>query len=50
MITAGKKDTEIAGKLSVSEGYVRNQLIFIRDKLNLRNSKELAVWGAKAGL
>jgi len=50
LITAGKKDAEISKELSVSEGYIRNQLVDIRDKLGLRNSKELAVWGAKAGL
>jgi DNA-binding NarL/FixJ family response regulator len=50
LITAGKKDTEIARELFVSEGYIRNQLVVIREKLGLRNSKELAVWGAKAGL
>jgi len=50
LITAGKKDTEIAGELFISEGYLRNILVEIREKLGLRNSKELAVWGAKMGL
>ncbi len=50
LITAGKKDSEISRELFISEGYIRNQLIVIREKLGLRNSKELAVWGAKAGL
>ena len=50
LITAGKKDAEISKELTVSEGYIRNQLVDIRDKLGLRNSKELAVWGAKAGM
>lgn len=50
LITAGKKDTEIAGELYLSEGYLRNILVEIREKLGLRNSKELAVWGAKMGL
>lgn len=49
-ITAGKKDAEIAKELYISEGYLRNQLVSIREMLGLRNSKELAVWGARAGL
>lgn len=50
LITDGKKDSEIAGKLFISEGYLRNILVELREKLGLRNSKELAVWGAKMGL
>jgi len=34
----------------MSEGYLRNQLMAIRTMLGLRTSKELAVWGARAGL
>ncbi len=49
-ITAGKKDAEIAKELFVSEGHLRNQLVSIRELLGLRNCKELAVWGARAGL
>jgi len=50
MLTAGKRDSEIARDLFMSEGYLRNQLMTIRTALGLRNSKELAVWGARAGL
>jgi DNA-binding NarL/FixJ family response regulator len=50
LLTEGKTNAEIAGELFLSEGYVRNQLVEIREKLGLRNSKELAVWGAKMGL
>lgn len=50
LITAGKKNSEIAKELYLSEGYLRNILVEIREKLGLRNSKELAVWGAKMGL
>ncbi|HOU09434.1 MAG TPA: response regulator transcription factor [Clostridiales bacterium] len=50
MLTAGKKDSEIARDLFMSEGYLRNQLMAIRTMLGLRTSKELAVWGARAGL
>ncbi len=50
LITAGKKDNEIAKELFISEGHLRNKLVEIREKLGLRNSKELAVWGARMGL
>jgi len=50
LITAGKKDAEIAGELYIDEGYLRNQLVTIRGILGLRNSKELAAWGARVGL
>lgn len=50
LITEGRTNSEIAATLFLSEGYVRNQLVVIREKLGLRNSKELAVWGAKMGL
>jgi len=50
LLTAGKKDSEIAEALYMSDGYLRNQLMIIRTALGLRNSKELAVWGARAGL
>lgn len=50
MLTAGKRDSEIARVLFISEGYLRNQLMTIRTTLGLSNSKELAVWGARAGL
>jgi len=50
LLTKGKTNSEIAAELFISEGYVRNQLLEIRDKLGLRNSKEMAVWGAKMGL
>jgi len=50
LVTAGKKDSEISKELFISEGYVKNQLAIIREKLGFRNSKELAVWGARMGL
>lgn len=50
LITAGRRDAEIAKELYISEGYLRNQLADIRERLGLRNCKELAVWGARAGL
>lgn len=50
LVTAGKSDKEIAKELYLAEGYVRNELSRIREVLCLSNSRELAVWGAKAGL
>lgn len=50
LMTAGRTHAEIARHLHLSEGHIRNQLVAIRDKLNLRNSLELVAWGAKMGL
>ena len=50
LITAGRKNAEIASELFISEGHVRNTLAEIFRKVEVRNSKELAVWGAKHGL
>lgn len=50
LMTSGKNNIEIAKHLHLSEGYIRNQLVIIREKLNLRNSLELVAWGAKLGL
>jgi DNA-binding NarL/FixJ family response regulator len=50
LVTVGKTDNEIAEMLFIAPGHVRNTLGAIRDKLNMRNSKELAVWGARMGL
>ena len=50
LVTAGKTDAEIADSLHLDHGHVRNKLAQIREKLGLRNSKELAVWGARMGL
>ena len=50
LITAGRKNSEISSELFLSEGHVRNTLAEIFLKVEVRNSKELAVWGAKRGL
>ncbi len=50
LVTAGKKDLEIAEAMFMDSGYVRNCLYYIREKLGLRNAKELAVFGARMGL
>ena len=49
-ITAGRKNSEIADVLFISEGTVKNHITTILEKLQLRNCKELAVWGARHGL
>ena len=50
LVTKGKTDTQIAKELFLSEGYVRNLLVKIRKKVGAKNSRELAVWGAKNDL
>jgi len=50
LVTEGRTDQEIALQLCMDHGHVRNRLSQIREKLGLRNSKELAVWGARMGL
>lgn len=49
-ITAGKKNSEIASEIYTTEGVVKNIITKVLEKLNLRNCKELAVWGARRGL
>jgi DNA-binding NarL/FixJ family response regulator len=50
LITAGKKNSEIAKEIYTTEGVVKNHITKILAKLDLRNCKELAVWGARHGL
>ncbi len=50
LITAGKKNSEIANEIYTTEGVVKNHITKILSKLELRNCKELAVWGARHGL
>ena len=40
---------EIAGKLSLSEGTVRNSLSIILSKLALRDRTQLAIWAVQTG-
>ena len=40
---------EIAGKLSLSEGTVRNNLSTILSKLDLRDRTQLAIWAVQTG-
>ncbi len=50
LMTSGKNNAEIARILYLSEGHIRNQQVTIREKLKLRSSLELVVWGARMGL
>lgn len=40
---------EIAAKINLSEGTVRNSLSVILSKLNLRDRTQLAIWAVQTG-
>ena len=46
----GMSNREIAEKLSLSEGTVRNSLSMALSKLNLRDRTQLAIWSVQTGL
>ena len=50
LIVKGKKNSEIAEELFFSEGTVRNNVSSMMSKLGCKNSRDLAVYGLKAGL
>ena len=50
LVVSGKKNAEIAAELFLSEGTVRNYISSMLSKLRCKNSRDLAVWGIKAGL
>jgi len=50
LIVNGKKNSEIAAELFFSEGTVKNYISRILSKLGCKNSRDLAVFGIKAGL
>lgn len=48
-VGSGLSNKEIAAKLSLSEGTVRNSLSTILGKLNLRDRTQLAIWAVQTG-
>ena len=49
LVGRGMSNQEIAGKLSLSEGTVRNSLSSILKKLDLRDRTQLAIWAVQTG-
>lgn len=49
LIGRGMSNKEIAGKLALSEGTVRNSLSVILSKLDLRDRTQLAIWAVQTG-
>lgn len=50
LVGRGLSNKEIADKLSLSEGTVRNSLSVVLGKLNLRDRTQLAIWAVQTGL
>ena len=50
LVGCGLSNKEIAGKLFLSEGTVRNALSSALSKLNLRDRTQLAIWAVQNGL
>lgn len=50
MISRGMSNKEIASKLCLSEGSVRNYLSSILRKLDLRDRTQLAIWAVQTGV
>lgn len=50
LISRGMSNKEIATKLCLSEGSVRNYLSSILRKLDLRDRTQLAIWGVQTGV
>jgi len=50
LVGRGLSNREIADKLSLSEGTVRNSLSSALGKLNLRDRTQLAIWSVQTGL
>ena len=46
----GESNKEIAAKLFLSEGTIRNYLSTILSKLNLRDRTQLAIWAVQKGV
>jgi len=49
LVGRGLSNKEIAGKLNLSEGTVRNGLSTILSKLDLRDRTQLAIWAVQTG-
>ncbi|MDE7403877.1 MAG: response regulator transcription factor [Lachnospiraceae bacterium] len=49
LVGSGLSNKEIASKLNLSEGTVRNGLSTILSKLNLRDRTQLAIWAVQTG-
>lgn len=49
LVGSGLSNKEIAGKLNLSEGTVRNGLSTILSKLDLRDRTQLAIWAVQTG-
>lgn len=50
LVGSGLSNKEIAGKLNLSEGTVRNGLSTILSKLDLRDRTQLAIWAVQTGV
>ena len=50
LVGSGLSNKEIAAKLNLSEGTVRNSLSNILSKLGLRDRTQLAIWAVQTGL
>ncbi len=49
LVGSGMSNKEVAAKLRLSEGTVRNSLSIILSKLNLRDRTQLAIWAVQTG-
>ena len=49
LVGSGLSNREIAAKINLSEGTVRNSLSVILSKLNLRDRTQLAIWAVQTG-
>lgn len=50
LVGSGLSNKEIAGKLNLSEGTIRNNLSSILSKLDLRDRTQLAIWAVQTGV
>ena len=50
LVGSGMSNKEIAGRLRLSEGTIRNSLSIILSKLGLRDRTQLAIWAVQTGV